>query len=278
MRHKRLVFFDFLKGVAILAVIAVHAADFTPHASILKVFLWFALPLFIFESGYLLSIRHDNDLDLKEYLKHILSRIFVIYLFFVIMFRLILGQEFTAKEIFLDVIFGRTSGNYYFIPIILQFYLLYPLLRKFKKYFKNYFVFNLLYLIGFLFYLLDSLLQKPEWNSNPFSLAFFGRFFFYFCFGMILAEYDINKIRWKHTIGTVVIFGISMIFFRYYGGSWYLTYLYPLIILLLFLKIHNFFGDRKFKIPIINHIGKLSLIIYLVHIRLLYDFIAPYVA
>ena len=101
LHHKRIPFFDFIKGIAVLSVVFIHSTDLFPETNFLKLVLWFALPLFVFESGYLLAIRHDKEIDSKEYFKHLFFRIFLIYAIFVVW---IMRQHFLFKMLYYNLI------------------------------------------------------------------------------------------------------------------------------------------------------------------------------
>jgi len=111
--HKRIRFLDFLKGLAIIAIVAIHAIDFVPGLEFLKGILWFAIPLFIIESGYLLSLHHNKKINFKEYYSHVFFRVFLIYVIFVLVIRWYLNQPFVFVEIMKDILLGRTNGNFY---------------------------------------------------------------------------------------------------------------------------------------------------------------------
>jgi fucose 4-O-acetylase-like acetyltransferase len=301
---KRILFFDFLKGVSIIAVIGIHTSDLF-YATSIKTFFSFAVPAFIVSSGFLLAKRYSNHIDLKKYYKNIFFRIVVLYLVFVILSpvmscgfyvfkELILGKSLTwvmilkpfycgvaknlpISKVFLDVVLGRTAGGaYYFIPLLLQLYVLFPFLMKIKNKLKHFYYFESILLFSFYFLVLNGYLQNPEWNSNYYSLIFFGRFLLCFCFGMFLSEFDIEKIKIKNIFVVLVAYILILISSSILQNNMTLTYFYPFVFVLILLGVYNsqLMGTKILKkIKIINDLGKNSLIIYLLHLFIVYDFI-----
>jgi len=141
--NKRLQVFDVLRVAAALAVIAIHVTAGYIDKSFFA-YLWnhamrFAVPLFIVISGFLLYHNDREDtalLPLPFYgkrLKRILWPFFIWSLIYClvnayllrwnnpILFFVTLGKS---------LLWGTAYYHLYFLPVILQFYLLYPWLRR----------------------------------------------------------------------------------------------------------------------------------------------------
>lgn len=272
---KRLAFFDFAKGAAMVCIIAIHATDLIPGTQFLKEYLWFGLYLFFITSGYLLSIRYDENIDMKRYARNVFIRIIFLYIAAVVTIRAILHQEMSLQEITLDIIYGRTNGNYYFIPILLQFYILFPLFVKLKKYLFSWLM-PLILVVSYGFQLGNYFLQAPEWNSNILSLVFFGRFAFFFFIGMALSDYDLEKIKKKAIAGILLIYLLSAAIISYYAGTFYPTYMYPVTAFIALILIYNSAIKGTIASVLFQKIGEISFMIYLVHTRVMYDIIGKY--
>ena len=142
--------FDAFRGLAIVAVVAIHASHygfpwiFASTGSWNGVFclayrqlLNFAVPAFLFISGYWLSRKPvDTWADYKRFLARRLSRILVPYLFWSC---LLLGYG-AYQAGYVDVprvLFKLATGNacaaYYFIVLIAQLYLLTPILQRLAR-------------------------------------------------------------------------------------------------------------------------------------------------
>ena len=63
-RQERILFMDFVKGAAIVAVIGLHSISFGSAGGVFNDYIWFGVPLFILVSGYLLgklSLIHISE-------------------------------------------------------------------------------------------------------------------------------------------------------------------------------------------------------------------------
>ncbi|MFH1408877.1 MAG: acyltransferase [Nanoarchaeota archaeon] len=268
----RVPYLDFLKGVAIIAVVAIHATALIPRMFSLNNVLWFAMPFFVMASGYLLSIRHPVKLDIKHHLQRVLFRIIIVYAFFLIVIRLVEGRGFNLSLFGKDLLFGMDDGSLYFIPLMIQLYLVFPLLLPLRKWFTNRWVLTASFLISFLFWQHHAIIQQHVWNNDLWFLIFFGRYFFYFTFGIYLSDLKIGELRWHHLSRLIIYYVLGTILFSLTLGYFHQPFLYPAIALLLFLIVHN--SNHK-KTPWLDHawvntLGMHSLIIYLVHGRILF--------
>lgn len=276
--QRRLPSFDFLKGVAIICIIAIHATDFVPQLFFLRDIIWFAIPLFLLASGYLLEARHQDDLDLRRYFSSMATRILLLYVAFVVAIRLLVTGNFTPAQIALDLFFGRTNGDYYFIPLLISLYLLFPLLRKARRQLSSPFILGFVFLASFFFFILNYFLQQPDWDSNPWSLIFFGRYLFFFVAGVVLAEYDLEKVGLRHLWNLLVGFCCVAATFSLYAGKIYFTYLSPVTAFFLLLLLYNYLAPLRaisWLFTTCVEVGKQSLIIYLIHTRYLYNLLGP---
>jgi fucose 4-O-acetylase-like acetyltransferase len=98
--------FDFFRGIAIIAVVAIHVSSvFNSYNSngllLYRQSLNFAVPLFLFISGYFLSNKKiDSFEEYKRFLTHRLSRVLVPYLFWSILILscgVIISHNFNIK-------------------------------------------------------------------------------------------------------------------------------------------------------------------------------------
>lgn len=280
---RRLQFFDILKGIAIISIVAIHSSDFTPFPQLLKDMLWFAIPLFIIESGYLLGARHRESLNTREFFTNILFRIVFIYLLFAVIIEVLNPSHPSFKVMLLNILLGRTEGNYYFIPLILQFYILFPLIRRIKldNRLLRYLSFTFIISISFFFNVLNFFLQKPEWNSNPYSLAFFGRFLFFFCIGLFASRFDLSGLSLKKALPLLLAYLAGAASFSLHARTLYFTYVYPVFVFFIFIILHNILREKYAKScfsRLIADIGRNSLIIYLVNTIIQYSIVKPIIS
>lgn len=140
---ERNAYYDVLRGIAIIGVVAIHSngaglkfPDDTLNFNVSV--LWrqmmnFAVPLFIVISGFFLAKKDLTTPD--KYFSFIKSQTAKVYfpcifwsmLWFAVM--VILWHKPVANEL-IKVFTFRSSDPYYFIALIVQFYLLCPLLKK----------------------------------------------------------------------------------------------------------------------------------------------------
>ncbi len=150
MAEDRDLSFDAFRGFAIIAVVAIHAAfgvfsqEHLPTKSWNFLFLFacfqlleFAVPAFLFISGYWLSKKPINSLeDYKVFMIKRLSRVLIPYLFWSC---LLLGygavnkSAIDIREIIYKLSTGGASIGYFFIIMIVQLYMLTPLLQYINR-------------------------------------------------------------------------------------------------------------------------------------------------
>jgi probable poly-beta-1,6-N-acetyl-D-glucosamine export protein len=262
--QERIGLFDVLKGVCIIGVVFIHAAYLTPVSRDICRTLDFAVPFFFISSGFLLSARSNGAIDLREYYRKLFVRVVLIYLIFVIGTRIFYGGELTLKDILLDALLGRTNYNYYFIPLILQFYILFPCLVKFREKLDSPLIFCLIAFASFFFYVCSHYIQRPSWNDNPYYLVFIGRDFVYFCFGMFISRYNIRSLRFNDYLPSFMVFLAGVVVLALSKDEYILTYAYPFAAFILALIVYNRIGEHRW-LRVFEILGRYSLVIYLVH-------------
>ncbi len=142
---KRVPFFDFAKGIAITAVILIHVAFLLAYFSDdlpLSFLSWneginramrFAIPVFFISSGALLFLQNFKIETLKGFYLPKIKRLVIPYVAFSFF-----ATFATSKGSFIlsdyittalkDLLTGGALVPYWFIPVLFQLYLLYPLL------------------------------------------------------------------------------------------------------------------------------------------------------
>jgi peptidoglycan/LPS O-acetylase OafA/YrhL len=220
---KRLQEFDIIRAAAALAVIAIHIT--ASYMNLPLAYFWnhavrFAVPLFIIISGFLLcwTDRDDTFLPAWEFYIKRLHRILWPYIIWTCLYSLLNAYlSGLHNPIFFLITLGKNllwgTGYYhlYFLPIILQLYLLYPLLRRWLE--KDARMLLLVSLVLTLMgqmvlylYLLHIIALPPQYSAK-YVLAF-PVWLFYFVFGMYAAW---RKEVWETKLSSgasLVIFGI----------------------------------------------------------------------
>ena len=235
---------DFLRAFAILAVLAIHvSAGFTSIPQInalmvinvgIDIFTHFAVPLFIFISGFLLYLKYNKNYSLKEFYQKRFWRIIPPYLVFTTFYLVFNAGIATIKSgvitlpSVLQILYAYfAAGGYYhlwFFLIIIELYLLYPLIVKIYNFFAD-------RELGFLF-LIISLILQLGWQvfGANFQLHLLGYDlsitnkiflcrFFYFALGIyicshypVIKEWILKKSIWVFAIPTLIctIIGSSL--------------------------------------------------------------------
>ena len=279
--NNRLLFWDFIKAVAIISVIGIHAANLEPSANFFILLLRFAVPFFVISSGYLLSVRYNSCLDSKTYYKKIFFRIILPYTIILICLRVINLKNIYEFPPFLqltrEIVFGLNhsgKGNYYFIPMIIQLYLIFPIINKYKLLIKNKYLFTLIFIFSYSASILHSYLN-PEFSKNIYSQVFFGRYFYYFCFGIILYDIDFSQMKIRNLYKVFIIYIITIIplaIISNYSFIYYSLNIYPIIIFMVLSLSYCFIDNIYYKFSLlIMNLGKLSLLIYLLHFSFLFQ-------
>lgn len=266
--RERIGFFDFLKGVSILAIVAIHATAAFPEYRWANNFLWFAVPLFIFSTGYLLARRYSSPAG--EYYRSFARRVvlpYAIFCVFVGVASAIATAQFDSATFAADVLLGRLNGGaLYFIPLIIQLYLLFPLLQKARQNVPAWIILLGAYAFSIFFKLYDNAAQATAWNADPVSLAFCGRYLFFFAAGMYLSHVELGKKVQKVAGASLVVFllasalAINTDFFPVY------LYFYPLACLIIIAAAYHAAREwANAASRAMEAVGKSSLFIYLVH-------------
>ncbi|NLA31040.1 MAG: acyltransferase, partial [Methanomicrobiales archaeon] len=138
---------DYLRGFAALAVIAVHISmHFTlfPGVSLpalLNAFVYvaahFAVPVFMFISGWVLALRYSGEYSLRTYYRRRARMILPAYLFFTALYLLIpvegaihLAGMPDPGAVVSALLTGTAAYHLWFFVVIIQLYILYPLIIR----------------------------------------------------------------------------------------------------------------------------------------------------
>jgi len=143
---KRISYFDVLRGVAIIGVVAIHsngqglnfASDsFNFNFSLLwRQAINFSVPLFLSISGYFIvkkSIKSSKEYAV--FLKKQIPKVYIPCIFWSLIGFLLAVFLFGRSSLyeFFNLITFQTFGPYYFIALIIQYYIFLPVLIKFSN-------------------------------------------------------------------------------------------------------------------------------------------------
>lgn len=142
---ERVSYFDVLRGLAIVGVVATHASsvgafridtlDF--YINIFWRNIWnFCVPLFICISGYFLAKKTFLEInDYKSFVQKQIPRVYSPMLFWsFVWFLLAIAKNASINSEFLKLLTFQSSTPYYFIALIIQYYLLLPVLKRYANF------------------------------------------------------------------------------------------------------------------------------------------------
>lgn len=273
---------DIIRGIAIVAVILIHitstSLDNVASGSLSEGFILFinqlsrfAVPAFLFLSGLGLTLSNKLNQGYFQFLWKQVSKIILLYFIWNIVYYLIVSSSPSLLGFIKSFILGTNYYHLYYVPIIIFFYVTYPLLVKLSK--KNLWLIIFL-LISVVSQFADVFTGKGAFNDprNVFNWVF------YFYLGIWAAhDWDMKVkkiINYKSVltlfliIGALVIFSESYLLYDVLGKTMSTTSMRPTVILLtatfimfvLCIKWH----DNLFK-KSISKLSNFSYGIYLSH-------------
>ncbi|WP_127582284.1 acyltransferase [Paenibacillus koleovorans] len=214
MRKPKLFELDLVRAVAIAAVLLIHATasatvdiPFTSRAQVLydvvNKLSYFAVFLFILLSGVVLFYSYMDNWKLSSILTFYRKRLqyilipYLIWSFFYYLFYPAItpdwGVELDWMKFLSDIRWGDTSYHLYFMIIIMQFYLVFPLLVTIAKYwglFRRYlWVFGVLIQVGA--YLFHTYVHPIDHR-----VTLFPTYIGLFCIGGSIGMYYSGFIMW----------------------------------------------------------------------------------
>lgn len=276
-------YFDFIRGGVILMVVAIHTFMVTGESRSLQLvqitlreMMNCAVPVFFALSGFFLANKKlDERESRKQFWGKQIPKIYIPCLIWSIPWFLFSLHSFNInvllKELFLVIICGQSI--YYFIAVIIQDYLLLPVLQKKKD---SKICLLIIALVSFALVFFTTWLNVVKGLHLP-LIVFAGPFplwLVFFFLGMYLSTVERKYSPWLVLLMSIVALCIQVVETQYlldcYGGGYGIklsSFLFSfLFILLLFSKrIENKYVDNKFG-KIMGMIGKKSLGIYLSHI------------
>lgn len=245
-----------------------------PHIFIFTVnkLLGFCVPAFIFLSGFKLFKSYEKrPLSVKLFLKRRFKKIVIPYFLAEIVYILYFGiKGWLSENIFSYLILGTISAHFYYIVVLVQLYLLFPLIfRHFERHDHGIFALSALITLFCAIFL-----QNGYWDR------FSGLYIFYFVFGMFWAKYDLYK---KFNIPKISLayvmvsaFHLFRLYLSEYSGKTYrlfavfnIAYII-LAIILLYAISEDFLKYSKKIMTASKLLGKCSYSIYLYHLLVIY--------
>lgn len=288
----RLIEPDYVRAISMLGVIAIHVSSTFVYAQsnlmiagmnpafILNQVVRFAVPLFILLSGLSLGFQR-SDLSYPAFLKGRCLKILIPYLIWSCLYWLAYHRGQGGAAFAKALLHGGACSHLYFIIIMLQLYLLYPLLKKAVSRFPlpsflvslavSFIAHQAISLSGSGLFVRGPVLQRM-WFLFPTWLV-------YFVAGMLLHQIDFDRIcTWcgKH-LWFLLVFAV--ICAGFYARESRLTgnldsikfslFLYTPVILLALLAIGNRLRNHIYLNKVIPFMARHSQTVFFSHIFIL---------
>ncbi len=139
---ERITYFDILRGLAIIGVVAIHSAGIgyqfqDTSIQFIGTVIWrqlinFSVPLFLAISGYFLAKKIvENKKDYFSFIRKQIPRVLIPYILWSILYlgiNMIRGAE--LQSILFKFFTFQSAVPFYFIILIIQYYLLLPVMKK----------------------------------------------------------------------------------------------------------------------------------------------------
>lgn len=280
---KRDTFFENLRGIAIITVVLIHTIPVdTTALLILRQVFNFAVPMFLFLSGYF--IRKDSVFDNgRDFIIKRIMRILIPYFVWSIL-TLIFIQKlygFNIKTIIVNLATGQVVNIYYYIIVLLQLILITPLIVRLEKIkFCRMILWSITPISLLVFYWFNLVYGKTisyPWYALPFVMWFVFYYYGYLLGNNKHLETKIFSNIKVNIILYIVFLGLSMVEGYIINSKFgLLSFASSQIKISSFLAslflINTLFGFKKYiknGMKVLEILGNASFGIYLIHYILL---------
>lgn len=259
---QRIFSFDFIKGIAMLAVIFIHTLLLFKlfHKGdeyvifIANNLLRYAVPVFLIITGILLN--PTSVTDQKSIIKFYIKKILFIFLPYLLMTLIVaLYFQSSISNFFYLLFTGKAQAPYYYIVVLLQLYLIYPFLIRLNR--------NWLLWGSFLVSVVSFFL-KSTWNL--YDVPLFFPYVYYFAYGIARRNDYLKKhvkqiFNWNILIVIVAYLVFIVVRPEYYFN---MVYIYGIAVWEILYGVSNKLKESWITRPVAL-IGRMSLWIFFVH-------------
>ncbi len=199
-----------LRAVAIIAVVGVHflaslpsqiytSAPWQPLTVLLDQLSRMSVPMFVALSGFGLSLKyHQQAFSWWSFLRRRVVRLLPLYILLSLIFYVVFWflpswrPSNTPTSFITQLIWGRADYHLYFVPMLFQLYLLYPILLRLvrrwpRKMLALSFGFQLA-LYAFFSAVENGSIANSLWSSDQQQYVWCISWIFYFVLGMYMAQ------------------------------------------------------------------------------------------
>ena len=289
---KRVLEMDVIRAASIVAVIVLHVSATVlyrcrPYSTTYDITFFlnqlsrFSVPAFIVVSGMGLTINYKKDSSYSEFIVKRFLKIVPQYVLWCILYVLIITKNFNIYSDLSDMVYGNVFYHFYFVPLIIEFYIIFPFIYKFMG--KRWWLFlSLLVTSFFLIYFYYFKAQASEqWFWNKKNLCYW---LFYFSLGGYMGK-NIESIseklnKYRPVILIMFLLSIFIVLYNFIPGNQYnkdidciTTFQRPAVLVyykLFILFIFSLRWKKGFFMDIIKYISNTSYDIYLSQSGILY--------
>lgn len=276
MNGKRVFLIDAIKVFAIIAIITTHYPWEDPNSVVMCYVIDMAVPLFVLLSGYNLSSSYrkwEHDLltvKFKWLWDHIFWFIIPYIPFFCVelLGNMYLGRRYLLKEIVVRLIEGGWGPGAYYIPMLMQLIIIFPLVHFLTVKWQE----KAVFVIGAFNFLYEMIIQISGISSHLYAILIF-RYLFIIALGCYLSISNKKINRWFlltfFFIGSLFIYltgclNIQFPIFRLWTTTSMLTGLYFFPVIYILFKKCNCDVENHAISLLITIIGQNTYYIYLV--------------
>ena len=290
---------DVVRAVAIIAVVFIHVSATLIYrsdinSSIYKIAIIinqlsrFSVPAFILISGMGLTLSNKKELGYFAFVGRRFSRIVPQYIIWCLIYIYLTTKHFEPYGVVHDMVYGKVFYHFYYVPLIIEFYLIYPFVYRFigKKWGL---LVSFLVTVGILIYSHYYVMSDDmKWFLERKDLL---DWIFYFSFGAFIGENldrFLEKVRKYRGVIYVLFFISTYVMLQESFTSirigkdidYATTFLRPTVLVYsIFLVLFIFciqWKENIFMKPI-SYVAKNSYSIYLSHAIILYYFTQHYI-
>lgn len=282
---------EWIRAICCILVIIIHVtAEFWTSFSkgsiqykfiiLLNTISQFAVPCFIFISGFVLYyVYHNREYKALDFYKKRMFKIVIPYLvwssIYIITRYVYYNISINLKDIAKDILIGRASSHLYFMVLIIQFYLVFPLCLKIYQKINN------RTLSMGIFFTVNAIVIL--FIKMPFKDRFFMNYLMFFGLGFILADLKVNGFIPSKALKTGIFSVYLIIIFYHLSDTYrniaqlplilkglyrYSWWIFSLISIVNIYSLANIFKIRKYNWidnRAISSLSKHSFTIYLSH-------------
>lgn len=258
--------FDILKYILAMLVVSAHCGLFEERCALYEFYSHVtecAVPTFFSLSAYLFYSRiQNNENGNREILMHVMKRLSILYIIWIVLMLPISIPEFfmkaTWKELLYAIPFRSSFGGYWFIKALVINTALVYLFRK------HLWVCSILSTIVYLFFAYDYMYGNISDKIHPYYTFFYHTYAF--SFGALIAKYSKEINQRVDSVCPFIIALVSMFALSFIVEFRVISKLaYPILLTLLALKIKIDVDIEKCKA-----FRNDSILYYMLHFSLIY--------